>query len=109
MLPTHVHRVRSLESGKESDVSIWKKRAEAAEKALVSKEREILDAREVVSPSSSSSYHCCSTALVVSEPCLLAPYAGQAPRGRDDCEAVRVRTTDSELLFAPSPHRQRLQ
>lgn len=64
VLPTHVHRVRSLESGKESDVSIWKKRAEAAEKSLVSKEREILDAREVVSPSSSSSYHCCLPALV---------------------------------------------
>ena len=64
VLPTHVHRVRSLESGKESDVSIWKKRAEAAEKSLVSKEREILDAREVVSPSSSSSYHCCLSALV---------------------------------------------
>lgn len=38
-----------MESGKESDVTIWKKRAEAAEKALINKEREILDAREVVS------------------------------------------------------------
>lgn len=42
-------RVQSLESGKEADVSIWKKRAEAAEKALSNKEREILDSREVVS------------------------------------------------------------
>lgn len=38
-----------MELGKESDMSIWKKRAEGAEKALISKEREILDAREVVS------------------------------------------------------------
>lgn len=43
-----MNRVQTLESGKEADVSIWKKRAEGAEKALSNKEREILDAREVV-------------------------------------------------------------
>ena len=30
-------------------MSVWKKRAEGAEKALSNKEREILDAKEVVS------------------------------------------------------------
>lgn len=67
-----MHRVQSLESGKESDVSIWKKRAEGAEKALVSKEREILDAKEVVSsfsfPVASGQLYCSTSVRPASCP-----------------------------------------
>ena len=44
-------RAHSLESGTEAELLGWKKRAEAAEKALVNKDREILSAKDRVSTS----------------------------------------------------------